>query len=172
MTNDYAALVAMLDQAAADLQAEIDAAIDRHGLLVRTADSLRTEAEQVWHPGTRVLDDIDTGTRWVYVPDSGWSITQEPTIHADLPLPAQLIAAQLDATAAAEPVAILSVHERCTQEQRDALKQRLASDNRWQYVIDPANNTGRWTIQLDGRAQTIDGPPPAPGFTPTFRVRS
>ena len=44
MTNDYAALVAMLDQAAADLQAEIDAAIDRHGLLVRTADSLRAEA--------------------------------------------------------------------------------------------------------------------------------
>ena len=29
MTNDYTALVAMLDQAAADLQAEIDAAIDR-----------------------------------------------------------------------------------------------------------------------------------------------
>ena len=109
MTNDYAALVAMLDQAAADLQAEIDAAIDRHGLLVRTADSLRTEAED----GPNV---------------------------------------------AAEPVGILSVHERCTQEQRDALKQRLASDNRWQYVIDPANNTGRWTIQLDGRAQTIDGP--------------
>ena len=51
MTNDYAALVAMLDQAAADLQAEIDAAIDRHGLLARTADSLRTEAEQVWHSG-------------------------------------------------------------------------------------------------------------------------
>ena len=100
MTNDYAALVAMLDQAAADLQAEIDAAIDRHGLLARTADSLRTEAEQVWHPGTRVLDDIDPGTRWVYVPDSGWSITQEPTIHADLPLPAQLIAAQQDATTA------------------------------------------------------------------------
>ena len=44
MTNDYAALVAMLDQAAADLQAEIDAAIDRHGLLVRTADLLRGEA--------------------------------------------------------------------------------------------------------------------------------
>ena len=104
MTNDYTALVAMLDQAAADLQAEIDAAIDRHGLLVRTANQLRAEAD-----GPNV---------------------------------------------AAEPGAILSVHERCTQEQRDAL------------------NTGRWTIQLDGRAQTIDGPPPAPGFTPTFRVRS
>ena len=104
MTNDYAALVAMLDQAAADLQAEIDAAIDRHGLLVRTANQLRAEADG-------------------------------PSV-------------------AAEPGAILSVHERCTQEQRDALKH------------------GRWTIQLDGRAQTIDGPPPAPGFTPTFRVRS
>ena len=45
MTNDYAALVAMLDQAAADLQAEIDAAIDRHGLLVRTANQLRAEAD-------------------------------------------------------------------------------------------------------------------------------
>jgi len=98
LTNDYAALVAMLDQAAADLQAEIDAAIDRHGLLARTADQLRAEAD-----GPNV---------------------------------------------AAEPGAILSVHERCTQEQRDALKQRLASDNRWQY------NTGRWTIQLDGRAGT------------------
>ena len=75
MTNDYTALVAMLDQAAADLQAEIDAAIDRHGLLVRTADQLRAEAD-----GPNV---------------------------------------------AAEPGAILSVHERCTQEQRDALKQRL-----------------------------------------------
>ena len=93
MTNDYAALVAMLDQAAADLQAEIDAAIDRHGLLVRTANQLRAEAD-----GPNV---------------------------------------------AAEPVAILSVHERCTQEQRDALKQRLASDNRWQYVIDPANTSER-----------------------------
>ena len=106
LTNDYAALVAMLDQAAADLQAEIDAAIDRHGLLARTANQLRAEAD-----GPNV---------------------------------------------AAEPGAILSVHERCTQEQRDALAQRLASDNRWQYVIDPANNTGRWTIQLDGRAQTGD----------------
>ena len=47
MTNDYAALVAMLDQAAADLQAEIDAAIDRHGLLVRTAATLRGEAADV-----------------------------------------------------------------------------------------------------------------------------
>ena len=121
LTNDYAALVAMLDQAAADLQAEIDAAIDRHGLLVRTADQLRAEADG-------------------------------PSV-------------------AAEPVGILSVHERCTQEQRDALKQRLASDNRWQYVIDPANNTGRWTIQLDGRAQTIDGPVmTVADFTP-FRVR-
>ena len=45
MTNDYAALVAMLDQAAADLQAEIDAAIDRHGLLARTANQLRAEAD-------------------------------------------------------------------------------------------------------------------------------
>ena len=78
--------------------------IDRHGLLVRTANQLRAEADG-------------------------------PSV-------------------AAEPGAILSVHERCTQEQRDALKH------------------GRWTIQLDGRAQTIDGPPPAPGFTPTFRVRS
>ena len=47
MTNDYAALVAMLDQAAADLQAEIDAAIDRHGLLVRTADQLRRPSSGV-----------------------------------------------------------------------------------------------------------------------------
>jgi len=38
-------------------------------------------------------------------------------------------------------------------------------------VIDPANNTGRWTIQLDGRAQTIDGPVmTVADFTP-FRVR-
>jgi|GEM_PF-3862571 len=49
LTNDYAALVAMLDQAAADLQAEIDAAIDRHGLLVRTADQLRVEADDARH---------------------------------------------------------------------------------------------------------------------------
>jgi len=112
MTNDYAALVAMLDQAAADLQAEIDAAIDRHGLLARTADQLRAEAD-----GPNV---------------------------------------------AAEPGAILSVHERCTQEQRDALAQRLASDHRWQYVIDPANNTGRWTIQLDGKVGEERVSPAAP----------
>ena len=115
MTNDYAALVAMLDQAAADLQAEIDAAIDRHGLLVRTANQLRAEAD-----GPNV---------------------------------------------AAEPGAILSVHERCTQEQRDALKQRLASDNRWQYVIDPANTSERerramrWTGGPD--AQRTPSPPRA-----------
>jgi hypothetical protein len=53
MTNDYAALVAMLDQAAADLQAEIDTAIDRHGLLARTADQLRAEAAE------RTLDGGD-----------------------------------------------------------------------------------------------------------------
>ena len=89
MTNDYAALVAMLDQAAADLQAEIDSAIDRHGLLARTANQLRAEAD---------------GPNVVAEPGAILSVhercTQEPTIHADLPLPAQLIAAQQDATTA------------------------------------------------------------------------
>ena len=54
MTNDYAALVAMLDQAAADLQAEIDAAIDRHGLLVRTAATLRGESDSPERRAARV----------------------------------------------------------------------------------------------------------------------
>ena len=54
MTNDYAALVAMLDQAAADLQAEIDSAIDRHGLLVRTAATLRGESDSPERRAARV----------------------------------------------------------------------------------------------------------------------
>ena len=57
------------------------------------------------------------------------------------------------------------------EEQRLRVARGVMSDNRWQYVIDPANNTGRWTIQLDGRAQTIDGPVmTVADFTP-FRVR-
>ncbi len=74
MTNDYAALVAMLDQAAADLQAEIDAAIDRHGLLVRTADSLRADAAE--DDGAR-WEERDDGLNWVTWPPA------RPTAYDD-----------------------------------------------------------------------------------------
>ena len=71
MTNDYAALVAMLDQAAADLQAEIDAAIDRHAAICRPPrwtggpDAQRTPSPPVactWPGCTFVSSPSGTGS--------------------------------------------------------------------------------------------------------------